>query len=136
MRQHSSTASARTERVPLAVDVEIERYGVRVEPDPESGRAGLTRETIWPVRNILERDENFLALVGKRLTGPEAEGNSGPALKRKRLVEDHIDPLDVIRIPDLLENAIRESQAEQVENGGLAKKVVDAMDLPFRHELE
>ena len=79
MRQHSSTASARTERVPLAVDVEIERYGVRVEPDPESGRAGLTQETIWPVRNILERDENFLALVGKRLTGPEAEGNSGPA---------------------------------------------------------
>ena len=103
---------------------------------PIRSRAGLTRETIWPVRNIRESDENFLALVGKRLTGPEAEENSGPALKRKRLVEDHIDPLDVIRIPDLLENAIRESQAEQVENGGLAEKVVDATDLPLRHEIE
>ena len=50
------------------------------------------------------------------------------------LVVDDVDLLDVLRAPQRLENAIGEPQAQQVEDRRLAEKVIDLVDLVFRHQ--
>jgi hypothetical protein len=59
---------------------------------------------------------------------------SGPALEAELLVVDDVDALNVVAVPQRFEDAVREPQAEQVENGGSSQEVVDPVDLRFRNE--
>src|SRR6185312_569885 len=45
-------------------------------------------------------------------------------------------PLDVVCVPQSLEDAVREAQAEEVQHRRLAEEVVDPMDVLLRDELQ
>ena len=52
-------------------------------------------------------------------------------LDADRLRDRELHVVNVLTIPERLENAVRESQHEQVLNGFFAEVVIDAEDLPF-----
>ena len=59
----------------------------------------------------------------------------GAPLKGERLVPDDLDLLDVLPVPDRLEDAVGEAQAEHVLDRLLLEEVVDAVDRALRRRL-
>ena len=54
---------------------------------------------------------------------------AGPALQREVLVEDDLHLLDVLPVPDRLQEGVREAQAQDVQHRGLAQEVVHPVDV-------
>ncbi len=60
---------------------------------------------------------------------PGALVEAGAASDRERLGHVDLDVVDVVAVPDRLEQAVREAQREDVLHGLLAEEVVDSEDL-------
>ena len=55
----------------------------------------------------------------------------GSVLDTDRLGDGDLDMIDVIAVPDRLEDRVRKSQHEDVLNGFLAEVMIDSIDLGF-----
>ena len=57
-----------------------------------------------------------------------------PAFKCQVLVEDDLHLLDVVTVPDRLQEVVGEAQAQDVQNGGLAEEMVHPVDVVLRDQ--
>jgi hypothetical protein len=66
--------------------------------------------------------------------GPGPVVVARPSLEAEHLVGDDVDPCDVGGVPQRLEDAVGEAQAEDVEHRGLGQEVVDPEDRLLRQQ--
>ncbi len=59
----------------------------------------------------------------------------GPVTDSHRLGDGDLDMIDVVAVPDRLEDAVGEAEDEQVLHGFLAQIVIDAIDLVLLQDL-